>query len=94
MDNLGKFAQQTGIPFEKPEDLLDDDRVYKLMMDEIDARVCPKRGFKLFERINKIALLSRPFEKGTEMTHTLKLKRDVISSLYGKQIVEMFRERR
>jgi long-chain acyl-CoA synthetase len=94
MENLGKFAEAMGIPFERPENLLDDDRIYKLIMDEIDSRVSPKRGFKLFERINKIALLDRPFEKGTEMTHTLKLKRDVIASLYGKRIVEMFKERR
>jgi len=94
MENLGKFAQQNGIAFQKPGDLLGNERVFRLIVDEIDSRVSPKRGFKLYERISKVALLPRPFEKGTEMTHTLKLKRDVIGSLYGRQITEMFKERR
>jgi len=63
-------------------------------MDEINERVSPKRGFKLFERVNKVRLLERPFERGKEITHTLKLKRDVIGDLYKKEIAELFRERR
>ena len=56
--------------------------------------VFPKRGFKLFERINKVKLLAKPFEKGVEMTHTLKLKRNVIYDEYDKDIKELFKERR
>jgi long-chain acyl-CoA synthetase len=93
-ETLKGFATENGIPFEKPEDLLDNDDVYKLIMDEIDSRVGPKRGFKLFERINKVKLLLRPFEKGVEMTHTLKLKRNVIYDEYDKDIKELFKERR
>jgi long-chain acyl-CoA synthetase len=63
-------------------------------MDEIDTRVAPKRGFKLFERINKVKLLAKPFEKGKEMTHTLKLKRNVIYDEYDRDITELFKERR
>ena len=63
-------------------------------MDEIDSRVGPKRGFKLFERISKVRLLEKSFEKGKEMTHTLKLKRDVIYAEYDKEIEELFKERR
>lgn len=91
---LKAFAEENGIPFEKPEDLLDNADVYKLIMDEIDSRVGPKRGFKLFERISKVKLLAKPFEKGKEMTHTLKLKRDVIYDAYDKEIKELFKERR
>ena len=63
-------------------------------MNEVDSRVSPKRGFKLFERVNKIQLLPRPFEKGTEITHTLKLRRDVITDVYDKEIKALFKERR
>jgi len=94
LETLKGFAEQNGIPFEKPEGLLDNDDIYKLIMDEIDSRVGPKRGFKLFERINKIKLLAKPFEKGKEMTHTLKLKRDVIYDEYDRDIKELFKERR
>jgi len=91
---LTAFAEENGIPFGKPEDLLDNDDVYKLIMDEIDSRIGPKRGFKLFERISKVKLLVKPFEKGVEMTHTLKLKRNVIYDEYDKDIKELFKERR
>jgi long-chain acyl-CoA synthetase len=93
-ETLKGFAEENGIPFEKPEDLLDNNDVYKLIMDEIDSRVEPKRGFKLFERINKVKLLAKPFEKGVEMTHTLKLKRNVIYDEYDKEIKDLFKERR
>ena len=93
-ETLKDFAEENGIPFEKPEDLLDNGDVYKLIMDEIDTRVAPKRGFKLFERINKVKLLAKPFEKGKEMTHTLKLKRNVIYDEYDRDITELFKERR
>jgi long-chain acyl-CoA synthetase len=93
-EQLTKFAKETGIPFEKSEDLLDNPDVYKLYMNEIDSRVGPKRGFKLFERVNRLKLLPRPFEKGTEMTHTLKLRRDVIDEHFKAEIGELFKERR
>ncbi len=93
-ETLKDFAEENGIPFEKPEDLLNNNDVYKLIMDEIDSKIGPKRGFKLFERINKIKILVKPFEKGVEMTHTLKLKRDVIYDEYDREIKELFKELR
>jgi len=93
-ETLTAFAEANGIPFEKPEDLLENEDVYKLYMDEIDTLVGPRRGFKLFERINRLKLLAKPFEKGREMTHTLKLKRNVIYEEYDREIKEMFIERR
>ena len=93
-ETLKRFAEENGVPFGKVEDLIDNQDIYKLIMDEIDSRVGPKRGFKLFERINKARLLARPFEKGKEMTHTLKLKRNVIYEQYDREIKELFKERR
>ena len=93
-ETLKGFAKENGVPFGKVEDLIDNQDIYKLIMDEIDSRVGPKRGFKLFERINKARLLARPFEKGKEMTHTLKLKRNVIYEQYDREIKELFKERR
>ncbi len=93
-DMLSEFAKENGIPLEQPQDLLDNENIYKLIMTEIDCRVEPKRGFKLFERINRVRLLSKPFETGKEMTHTLKLKRDVIYEEYDREIKELFKEQR
>jgi long-subunit acyl-CoA synthetase (AMP-forming) len=44
--------------------------------------------------VNKVRLLERPFERGKEITHTLKLKRDVIGDVYKKEIADLFKERR
>jgi long-chain acyl-CoA synthetase len=94
VDSLQKYAQSVGIAFTAPGNLMEAEEVNSLIMDEINMRVSPKRGFKMFERVNKVRLLARPFERGKEITHTLKLKRDVISELYKKEIAELFKERR
>jgi long-chain acyl-CoA synthetase len=94
VENVTKYAQANGVSFASTADLVSSDAINNLIMDEINERVSPKRGFKLFERVNKVRLLERPFERGKEITHTLKLKRDVIGDLYKKEIAELFKERR
>jgi long-chain acyl-CoA synthetase len=94
VENVTKYAQANGVSFATTADLLATEAISNLIMDEINQRVSPKRGFKLFERVNKVRLLERPFERGKEITHTLKLKRDVIGDLYKKEIAELFKERR
>jgi long-chain acyl-CoA synthetase len=94
MEYLQKYAQEVGISFTGPENLIEAEGATSLIMDEINERVSPKRGFKLFERVNRVRLLLRPFERGKEITHTLKLKRDVITEFYKKEIAELFKERR
>ena len=94
LENVTKYAQANGVSFASTSDLLASDPINNLIMDEINQRVSPKRGFKLFERVNKVRLLEHPFERGKEITHTLKLKRDVIGDLYKKEIAELFKERR
>jgi long-chain acyl-CoA synthetase len=94
VENVTRYAQDNGVSFASTADLLSSDAINNLIMDEINERISPKRGFKLFERVNKVRLLERPFERGKEITHTLKLKRDVIGDLYKKEITELFKERR
>ena len=94
VENITKYAQANGVSFGSTADLLGSEAINNLIMDEINERISPKRGFKLFERVNKVRLLEHPFERGKEITHTLKLKRDVIGDLYKKEIAELFKERR
>jgi len=94
VENVTKYAKANGVSFAGTADLVNSEAINNLIMDEINERVSPKRGFKLFERVNKVRLLERPFERGKEITHTLKLKRDVIGDLYKKEIAELFKERR
>jgi long-chain acyl-CoA synthetase len=94
MESLAHYARENGISYNSNEDLLENADIQYLIMEEINNLVSHKRGFKLFERINKIQLLAKPFQPGVEMTHTLKLKRDVITELYKREIAALFAERR
>jgi len=94
MENLAHYDRENGISYNTDADLLENEDINYLLMEEVNNLVSHKRGFKLFERINRIQILTKPFQPGVEMTHTLKLKRDVISGLYKKEISSLFAERR
>jgi len=89
-DALEEYAKQYSIPYQEYEDLLENEEVCTIIMNDINSLISPKRGFKLFERINRVHFLAEPFEIGVEMTHTLKLKRDVINERYKKEIASLF----
>ncbi len=85
-DALAEFAKTNGIVCNGPRSLIERPEIVEHIRSEIDARVNLKTGFKPFERVFRVMLLDRPFEIGREMTHSLKLKRDVIAEEYKKQI--------
>ena len=89
--SIEEYAHSFGIGFNGYEALLADENINHLVMDEINARINPKKGFKLFERIHKAKLLAKVFEPGDEMTHSLKLKRNVIEEKYVKEIMALFK---
>jgi long-chain acyl-CoA synthetase len=92
-EELEEYARLHGISFVKFEDLVSSERVREVISGEINQLIGPKRGFKLFERIHRIHLLGKPFEAGTEMTHTLKMRRNIISEIYRTEIDKLFREK-
>jgi long-chain acyl-CoA synthetase len=92
-EELEEYARTYSIPSDTFSDLIAAEEANELIMTEINSLINPRRGFKIFERIHKIRLLAKPFEAGVEMTHTLKLRRNIISELYKKQIDELFTDR-
>ncbi len=90
-DHLAAFAAEQGLPRDDPAALLATDAVRNLIQGEVQSRVNAKNGFKSFERIARIALIQQPFEVGRELTHTLKMRRHVISDQYASRIAELFR---
>ncbi len=46
--------------------------------------------FRPFERVTAFRFLNKKFEIGNELTHTMKIKRDVVHELYANEIEEMF----
>jgi long-chain acyl-CoA synthetase len=89
-ERLEGYAEEQDIQYFDWEDLLNNPQIQNVINSEIQSLVNPKNGFKNFERIFRFALLPKPFEVGTEMTKTLKIKRDVVDELYKKEIDKLF----
>ncbi len=90
-EELEKYASENDISYIDRESLADAPEINELINDEIHNRVNIQNGFKAFERIYRIKLLIKPFEVGRELTHTLKMRRNVINELYAKEIKELFK---
>lgn len=56
----------------------------------VKEKISTRAGFKSFEKIAHVHILPKEFEKGKEMTETMKLKRNVVFSLYDKVIQSMY----
>ena len=91
LENLEQYATSLNIPHLAKEDLADVPEIRELLQDEIDSYVNIRKGFKRFERIFRLKVLAKPFEVGRELTHSLKMRRNVISEIYKKEIGELFR---
>jgi long-chain acyl-CoA synthetase len=72
-----------------PEALVHDE-IRSLFTCEMRRLVCAERGFKPHERVRRFALLPEPFSVGRELTHTLKMRRNVIAQMYADEIAGMF----
>jgi long-chain acyl-CoA synthetase len=90
MEKLETFANEHGISYVAKEELLDNPEVQDKIHDEIQQLVNPKNGFKMFERIYRFKLLPEHFQEGRELTHTLKIRRNVVNELYKKEIESLF----
>ncbi len=87
---IEKYAIDNDISYVDKTDLIDSAEINELIYDEINTRINQQTGFKPFERIYRIKLLPKPFEVGKELTHTLKMRRNVINELYQREIKELF----
>ena len=72
------------------QEALAHEEIHSLFSCEIRRLVCAERGFKPYERVRRFALLAEPFAVGRELTHTLKMRRNVIAEIYAEQIAGMF----
>ncbi|PJZ69449.1 long-chain fatty acid--CoA ligase [Leptospira perolatii] len=84
------FASE-GIKLEEEDDkLAQNPKVLQFYKDLVKSTISSKNGFKNFERISGVSLIEKEFEKGRELTETMKLKRNVVSELYASKIREMY----
>ncbi|MEL3905500.1 MAG: long-chain fatty acid--CoA ligase [Treponema sp.] len=90
---LKGYAAANGLQSESLEDLITKQTVRKLYEQEIASRINSEHGFKLFERINRFLLLSKPFEMGVELSAKQDIMRFKINSLYSEQIDSLFADK-
>jgi len=90
-ENLTDYASGKGLAFKEKEELIAKQEILELVQSEIQSLINQKNGFKAFERIFRFALLPKPFEVGTEITQSLKIKRNVVNELYKDKIESLFK---
>lgn len=88
---LEGFANENNIQYKDFDDLCHTQKVNDLIASEIKTLISAKTGFKMYEKINKFAILSRPFEVGRELSAKQEIMRYKIPSIYAKVLKKMFK---
>ncbi|MBK7630362.1 MAG: long-chain fatty acid--CoA ligase [Ignavibacteriales bacterium] len=83
-----EYADTHKIPYDKVEDLIRDEQIYKMLDKEMDQF---QKKLANFEKVRKYVLLDRPFtiESG-EITPSLKIKRKYVEERYQDLIEQMY----
>ncbi|MBN1411416.1 MAG: AMP-binding protein [Spirochaetales bacterium] len=89
---LEEYTRKYNIPYEDHDNLIGLPEINELIKEEIAGRINTKKGFKVFERIFKFRIINATFEPGEELTHTLKIKRDVVNARYKKEIESLYKQ--
>ena len=89
---IEQFAKEAKLSYKKYEDLAESLEIKRLLEGEISQRVNSKNGFKMFERINKIAVLPKEFEVGVELSAKQEISRYKINSIYASEIKKLFKD--
>ncbi len=91
VETVAPYAAARGVDGDDLATLAASSEVQSLIQDEVQSRVNAKNGFKSFERIARIAVLDQPFAVGDQLTHTLKMRRHVITAENEQRIADLFK---
>ena len=91
VETVAPWAAARGVAGDDLATLAASSEVQSLIQDEVQSRVNARNGFKSFERIARIAVLDQPFDVGDQLTHTLKMRRHVISAQNEQRIADLFK---
>lgn len=85
-----EWARENNIKFSSREDLCENDKVKKMLMERINTL---QQGLAHYEQIKRFTLLPHHFSmESGELTNTLKLKRPVVYRNYKDIIEKMYEE--
>lgn len=89
-DEVKNFAAENGIQYDTYKNLINSESIQKLFESEVSSLINSKNGFKMFERINKFALITKPFEVGVELSAKQEIMRYRLTEIYKDQIKKIF----
>jgi len=90
-DALAAWAADNGISETKPEKLITEPKVMDFYKKEVRNFNSVKTGFKNFEQVQYVTIITKPFEVGDELTNLMKMKRHVITEKYKDRILELYK---
>lgn len=90
-DALIPWAEENGISEKAPEKLIVHPKVVEFYKKEVRNFNSVKTGFKNFEQVQYVTLITKPFEVGDELTNLMKMKRHVITEKYKDRILELYK---
>jgi len=89
-DTVLAFAKENNIPNADFESLIQQAEIAEVVANEVANLVSPHNGFKPFERVFKIKLISKSFEVGVELSHKQEIMRHKVVEIYAKEVAGLF----
>ncbi len=84
---LGEYAKKENIEYESIEELIENEKVISLFQGEQKRLISKDNGFKPYETVMGVGLLSNDFSiEAGELTKTMKMRRFEIHEKYKKEI--------
>ncbi|MEQ9365035.1 MAG: AMP-binding protein [Leptospirales bacterium] len=69
-----------------------DKSVRKFYQSIIKERISNATGFKSFEKVSDFYIVPKDFEKGRELTESMKIKRNAVFEVYADEIKAMYKD--
>ena len=91
-DAIETYAAENGITFGSYEELAETEAIQKLLEGEVFESISAKNGFKSFERINKIAVITKPFEVGVELSAKQEMMRYRVADIYKDKLAKLYKD--
>ena len=86
-DNIAEYAQENGIVFSSVDDLIDNEKVIRLIDDEVMRK---NSELPSFETIKKVTIVPEFTIENSMLTPTLKVKKNVVSERHKVEIDSMY----
>ena len=86
-DNIAEYAQENDIVFTNVDDLIDNEKVIRLIDDEVMRK---NRELPSFETIKKVTIVPEFTIENSMLTPTLKIKKNVVSQRHEVEIDSMY----